>query len=48
MADLGETSSPVRAILVAGEFSPRALAAARVVSNVELKKYEIKFSFEKM
>jgi|SRR6185437_9723167 len=39
-------SKPVRGILVAGDFSARAISAARAVPNLELKKYSFRFSFE--
>ncbi len=39
-------NGPVRGILVAGDFSVRAISAARAVPNLELKKYSFRFSFE--
>ncbi len=46
MGDLAETNKSVRGILVAGDFSARALSAARAVPNIQRKKYSFKFSFE--
>jgi RecB family endonuclease NucS len=46
MGDLAETKKSVRGIIVAGDFSARALAAARAVPNIQLKKYAFRFSFE--
>jgi Endonuclease NucS len=46
MGDLTDSRKPIRGILVAGEFSPRAIAAARVVPDLQLRKYRIKFAFE--
>ncbi|MFZ2070720.1 MAG: hypothetical protein WAV32_03790 [Halobacteriota archaeon] len=37
---------PVRGILVAGDFPSRVVFAARAVSNLQLKKYTFRFSFE--
>lgn len=41
-----DAKKAVRGIVVAEGFRVSALAAARVVSNVELKKYNMRFSFE--
>jgi RecB family endonuclease NucS len=46
MGDLSETSPTVRGIVVAGDFSPSAISAARATSNIRLLKYAFKFSFE--
>jgi RecB family endonuclease NucS len=46
MGNLMEGTQSVRGILVAGEFSPRIIAAARAVPNLSLVKYAFKFSFE--
>jgi len=47
MGDIaGTNSKQVRSILVAGDFSARAVSAARAVPNIELKKYSFKFSFQ--
>jgi len=46
MGDLTVNQKQVRGILVAGDFSARALAAARVVPNLHLRKYAFKFTFE--
>ena len=50
MGDLQLTDAeiPVRGILVAADFTPRAIAAARAVSNIELRSYAFKFSFHKV
>ncbi len=46
MGQVVETvARPVRGILVAGSFSARAISAARVLANVELKAYSFKFFF---
>lgn len=45
MGDLMETEKSVRGILIAGDFTPRAIAAARAARNVELRRYGITFSF---
>jgi RecB family endonuclease NucS len=45
MGDLMATEKSVRGILVAGDFSPRAIAAARAARNVKLIRYGIRFSF---
>ncbi len=36
----------IRGILVAGDFPPRVVFAARAVPNLQLKKYTFRFSFE--
>jgi hypothetical protein len=36
----------VRGIVVAKEFSPRTIAAARAASNIRLVQYTYRFSFE--
>ena len=46
MGALGETEQHVRGILVAGDFSLRAISAARAVPNIRLLKYTYTFSFE--
>jgi RecB family endonuclease NucS len=46
MGDLIGTAPMVRGILVAGEFAPRAVAAARAAPNVQLVRYRFRFSFE--
>jgi len=45
MGDLMATEKSVRGILVAGEFTGRAIAAARAAPNVRLISYGFKFSF---
>jgi RecB family endonuclease NucS len=37
---------PVRGILVAGDFHPRVIFAARAVPNLKLMKYSFKFTFD--
>ena len=37
---------PVRGVLIAGGFHPRIIFAARAVSNVQLRQYRFKFTFE--
>jgi hypothetical protein len=46
IGDLRQKNSPVRGILIAESFTGRAFSAARAVSNLQLKKYTFKFSFE--
>ena len=46
MGDIGESGKIVRGIVVAEEFSARAISAARPVPNLELRRYSYKFSFE--
>jgi len=46
MGDLMTDSKPVRGILVAGDFTARAISAARAVPTVRLEKYSFKFAFE--
>jgi RecB family endonuclease NucS len=46
MGDLMTNKSSVRGILVAKDFSASTLAAARVVPNLSLKKYNFNFTFE--
>jgi len=47
MGAIGETEQKsVRGILVAGDFPPRVVFAARAVPNLQLKKYSFRFSFE--
>jgi RecB family endonuclease NucS len=46
MGDVMPAEKTVRGILIAGDFSPRAKAAARAARNVELRRYGIRFSFE--
>jgi endonuclease len=45
MGDLMTTEKSVRGILIASEFTPRAIAAARATRNVQLIRYGIRFSF---
>lgn len=46
MGDIMADGKPVRGILIAGDFTPRARAAARAVPNLVLRKYAFHFSFE--
>jgi hypothetical protein len=46
MGDLMEGAVSVRGILVAGDFTPRAVAAVRAAPNVRLVRYAFRFSFE--
>jgi hypothetical protein len=46
MGDLLHAGKAVRGILVAGDFPPRTIAAARAVPNLQLRKYGFQFSFE--
>jgi hypothetical protein len=46
MGDLMEGSQPVRGILVASDFTPRAIAAVRAAPSVQLVKYAFRFSFQ--
>jgi hypothetical protein len=46
MGDLLAEANQVRGILVAGDFAPRAIVAARAAPNIALRKYTFQFSFE--
>jgi RecB family endonuclease NucS len=46
MGDLMASGKSVRGILVAGEFSPRAIAVARAAPNIRLVRYTFRFSFD--
>jgi hypothetical protein len=46
MGNLTAEKKSVRGILVAKDFSPEAVAAARVVPSLKLRKYGFKFTFE--
>jgi RecB family endonuclease NucS len=46
MGDLMVSAKSVRGILIAGEFSARAIAAARAAPNIRLVRYGFRFSFE--
>ena len=47
MGAIGEqVVKPVRGILIAGDFHPRIVFAARAVPNVQLCRYRFKFTFE--
>src|SRR5215831_228106 len=45
MGDLMVNEKSVRGILIAGDFTPRAVAAARAAGKIQLIRYGIKFSF---
>jgi hypothetical protein len=46
MGDFVQGKKTIRGILVAEEFSPQAMSAARVVPDLQLRKYSFKFAFE--
>jgi hypothetical protein len=46
MGDLMDNETRVRGILVAREFAPRAVSAARASANVQLVQYRFRFTFE--
>jgi hypothetical protein len=46
MGDLMEKNTQVRGILIAREFAPRAVSAARVVPSLRLVQYGFRFTFE--
>ncbi len=46
IGELMANTASVRGILIARDFSPRAVAAARAVPNVALVRYGFRFSFE--
>ncbi len=46
MGDLISKGEHVRGILVAGDFAPRTLSAAKAVPDLQLRKYKFQFSFE--
>jgi hypothetical protein len=46
MGDLTDGKKPVRGILVARDLSQQAIAAARVVPGLQLRKYSFKFTFQ--
>jgi hypothetical protein len=46
MGDLTDRGARVRGILVAREFAPRAVSAARVVPSLRLVEYGFRFSFK--
>ncbi len=49
MGDLqAETGEPVRGIIIASDFTSRAIAASKPVPNIELRKYRFNFSFQKV
>ena len=49
MGDLqAETADLVRGMVIAHDFTARAVAASKPVPNVELRKYKFNFSFERL
>jgi len=49
MGDLqAETKEPVRGIVIARDFTSRAIAASKPVPGIELREYEFNFSFKKI
>jgi hypothetical protein len=46
MGDISDSKKVLRGILIAGDFSQRAIAAARMLPNVQLRKYSFSFNFE--
>lgn len=42
----GEEQAAVRGILIAGDFHPRIVHAAKAIPNVQLRRYRFKFTFE--
>jgi RecB family endonuclease NucS len=49
MGDLqAETREPVRGIVIAHDFTPRAIAASKPVPSIELRKYEFNFLFKRI
>ena len=44
----GEEAHAVRGIIVAGDFNPRVILAARAISNLELRQYSFQFSFREV
>jgi RecB family endonuclease NucS len=49
MGDLQEkTGAPIRGIIIAHDFTGRAIAASKPVPSIELRKYKFNFSFQKV
>jgi hypothetical protein len=47
MGDLGvEEKNPIRGFLIAGTFSTSAVSASLAIPNLQLKKYQVHFTFE--
>lgn len=46
MGDLSRTGKPVRGIIVAGDFALAAVSALSALNNLQLRKYNFRFSFE--
>jgi hypothetical protein len=40
--------APVRGIVIAHDFTARAIAASKAVPSIELRKYKFNFSFQKV
>ncbi|MBD3340984.1 MAG: DUF91 domain-containing protein [Candidatus Lokiarchaeota archaeon] len=43
---INKGQNPVRGILVAADFHPKVILAAKVISNIQLKQYTFKFTFK--
>jgi hypothetical protein len=48
LGDVANGEAGIRGVPIAHEFSPRALAAARMVSCLELRRYGYRFTFAKI
>jgi len=48
LGDVANEAPGIRGILIAHGFSQRAIAAARMISSLELHRYGYRFSFEAM
>jgi len=46
MGDMTDTNVSVRGILVAGSFSTSAVSASRAIPNLQLQRYQYRFTFE--
>jgi RecB family endonuclease NucS len=46
MGDLSQKEKPIRGIIVAGDFAVAAVSALGALTNLHLKQYNFKFSFE--
>ena len=46
IGDLSQGKKPVRGIIVAGDFAPSTISAVRALPDIQLKKYNFKFSFK--
>ena len=43
-----EEAHPVRGIIVAGDFNPQVILAAKAIPNLELRQYSFQFSFKEI